>query len=290
MIYLKKIIILLLLLLLIKLISFSEPETNFNVEQKEVTIVDKNKVINKELEEYIIGVVAGEMPALYEEEALKAQAVASRTYAINKIRDNESLQITTDDQVYITIDQMKEKWQDNFNLYYEKIKKAVYDTKGQIIYYNHQPIKAFYYASSNGYTESCIDVFKEDIEYLKINPSIDKDNYNEITISKKEFCEKLNLNCEKIEITNIIKNESNRVSEITINNNKYTGIEIRKMLSLRSTDFEIQIQDEYINIKTNGYGHGVGMSQKGANLLAKENYKYNEIIEYYYPNTIIRNI
>ena len=136
MIYLKKIIILLLLLLLIKLISFSKPETNFNVEQKEVTIVDKNKVINKELEEYIIGVVAGEMPALYEEEALKAQAVASRTYAINKIRDNESLQITTDDQVYITIDQMKEKWQDNFNLYYEKIKKAVYDTKGQIIYYN----------------------------------------------------------------------------------------------------------------------------------------------------------
>lgn len=285
----KKILFIIILLSIV--ISFSNTETNFNLPKKqEIKIVDNNNVINKELEEYIIGVVAGEMPALYEKEALKAQAVASRTYAISKMRDNSVLKITTDDQVYLTQEQMEEKWKDDYEKYYKIIETAVNETKGEILYYGNIPIKAFYYASSNGYTESCEDVFLEQYDYLKIQPSIDKDNYDEITISKEEFCNKLDISCNKIEINNIEKNKSNRIEKIEINNKIFKGTEIRKLLNIKSTDFEIIELSNAITIKTNGYGHGVGMSQKGANLLAKDNYTYREILEYYYPNTIIRNI
>ncbi len=291
----KRLLYILVSLVPISIISFFFKETNFimqenkhNVDKIMVNIEDKG--LSLDLEEYIIGVVAGEMPALFHEEALKAQAIASRTYLINHLLTNESISSTTDDQVYITEKEMKTKWQDNFNEYYNKIKRAVKSTEGLVMYYNNQPIKSYYFSRSNGYTASSISVFNEHQDYLNIVESpFDQDNIHQITISKQEFCTKLDIQCTDITISNIEKDKSNRVSKITINNKTYTGTEFRKLLNLRSTDFSINIDDK-ISITTKGYGHGVGMSQYGANNMAKAGFNYEEILKYYYQNIDIEKI
>lgn len=262
-----------------------------NVDNIKVTVKTKENTINIELEEYIIGVVAGEMPALFELEALKAQAIASRTYLINHLQNNKTITDTIDDQVYINKEDMQIKWQDKYDEYYNKISKAVNLTKGLIMYYKNEPIKAYYFSRSNGYTESSLNVFNEQKEYLNIVESpFDEDNSHTMTISKTELCEKLNISCNSISINNIIKDKSNRISKITINNKEFTGIEIRQKLSLRSTDFTFNVLDNNIEIITKGYGHGVGMSQYGANSMAKEGYTYEEILKYYYQNIKIDSI
>lgn len=292
----KKLICIILVLIPILTISFLFKETNFiipknkhNVEQ--VTVIINNQEKNIKLEDYIIGVVAGEMPALFEEEALKAQAIAARTYLINHFQTNNTISNTTDDQVYLTEEELKVKWQSNYDKYYNKIKKAVKSTEGLIMYYEGKPIKSYYFSKSNGYTESSLNVFNEQRNYLNVVESpFDEDNSYTTEISKQEFCNKLNITCNKITIENIEKDNSNRVSRITINNNEYTGIEIRKKLSLRSTDFTIIINNDLIMITTKGYGHGVGMSQYGANNMAKLGYTYEEILKYYYQDIEIDSI
>ena len=292
----KKLIYTLVVLIPITIISSLFKETNF-IMQENKQFVEKVKVkidksnIEVDIEEYIIGVVAGEMPALFEEEALKAQAIASRTYLVNHLLSNETISNTTDDQVYLTKEEMQSKWQDDYEKYYNKIKQAVQSTKGLIMYYENKPIKSYYFSTSNGYTESSLNVFNEQRDYLAIVESpFDKDNSYTTTLSRQEFCTKLNISCNKITITNIELDNSNRVSKITINNQEYSGIELRKLLSLRSTDFTINIKDTTIEITTKGYGHGVGMSQYGANNMAKLGYTYEEILKYYYQDIEIDSI
>lgn len=294
----KKLIYTLVILIPITIISFFFKETNFimsknkqNVDKYQINVETSDKLLTIDIEEYIIGVVAGEMPALFQEEALKAQAIASRTYLINHLETNETISNTTDDQVYLTKQEMQEKWGDDYNKYYNKIKKAVTSTKNLIMYYNNEPIKAYYFSTSNGYTASSISVFNEQKDYLtSVESPFDQDNTNTIEITKKDFCNKLNITCNKISITNIIKDNSNRVSKITINNKEYKGTEIRKLLSLRSTDFTFNIKETTIEITTKGYGHGVGMSQYGANNMAKLGYTYEEILKYYYQDIKIASI
>lgn len=266
--------------------------------KKEINVknTNTNKINKMELEEYVIGVVSAEMPASFEEEALKAQAVASRTYAIYKINtSNKNYDVVTDvsNQGYITIDEMKNKWGDNFYKYYEKIKKAVEDTSGLIMYYNNEVVEAYYFAMSNGYTEEAEKVFSISKDYLKsVESKYDTTLKNfkvNKEISKAEFCQKLNIICDNIEITNIKRSKTNRINEITINNKTFKGTEVRKLLNLRSTDFDILVKDNII-ITTKGYGHGVGMSQYAAEGLAKEGYKYNDILKYFYQNIEINSI
>lgn len=294
----KKLIYIIVLLMPLTIISFFSKETNFimkenkqNVDKHQINVETTDKLLTIDIEEYIIGVVAGEMPALFHEEALKAQSIASRTYLINHLENNDTISNTTDDQVYLTKDEMRNKWQEDYETYYNKIKNAVNATKDLIMYYDNKPIKAFYFSKSNGYTASSISVFNEQYDYLNsVESPYDQDNLNVIELSKQNFCNKLNIKCNKINITNIIKDQSNRVSKITINNKEFTGIQIRKLLSLRSTDFTFKIKDNSIEIKTKGYGHGVGMSQYGANNMAKLGYTYEEILKYYYQNVEIDSI
>ena len=262
-----------------------------SVDKYQVNIDTTDKLLTVELEEYIIGVVAGEMPALFSEEALKAQAIASRTYLINHLQSNNSISNTTDDQVYLTKEEMKEKWKDDYDKYYNKIKEAVTATKGLIMYYNNEPIKAYQFSTSNGYTASSISVFNEQRDYLtSVESPFDQDNSNTIEISKQDFCNKLDISCNQISITNIITDNSNRVSKITINNKEFKGTQVRKLLSLRSTDFTFNIKETTIEIITKGYGHGVGMSQYGANNMAKIGYTHEEILKYYYQDIKIDSI
>lgn len=293
----KSLLAIILLLIPITIISFFKKETNFYIEEsvqsQEILVPVKinNQLSNINLEEYVIGVVAGEMPALFENDALKAQAIASRTYVISHLNNNNSITNTISDQVYITNEEMHEKWGEKYEIYFDKVKKAVFDTEKTIMLYQGEPIISYYYSMSNGYTESSLNVFNNKKDYLNIIPSpFDQDNSYTITIAKSTFCNKLNIDCQTIDITNIQKNEANRISTITINNKVFEGIEIRKLLSLRSTDFEIILKDNYIEITTHGYGHGVGMSQYGANNMAKQGYTYEEILKYYYQNIEIAKI
>ena len=277
--------------------SLNKNKTTFSNEVK-VTIYDQvtdvKKVLN--LEDYIVGVVAAEMPASFEYEALKAQAIAARTYAMYKI-DNSGgdYDLVTDvsNQAYIDDGAMKNKWNSEYEFYKAKIERAVSETKN-IIMTNHQKaICAYYFAISNGYTEDSTFVFGESHDYIKSTESLWDINVNNYevttTLSKNEFCEKLNINCDEITINNIDYTSSHRVNSITINGTKFTGVEVRKKLDLRSTDFEIIIGSD-ITIITKGYGHGVGMSQYGANEMAKMGKTYEEILNYYYKNIKLEQI
>lgn len=265
--------------------------------QKVVKLLDDSEVIKLTLEDYIIGVVACEMPASFEIEALKAQAVASRTFALEKMNDSNEydLENSTNDQCYISIEDMQKKWKANYNKYYTKIKEAVYSTKNEYITYENKIIKAFYFSTSNGYTEDVQNVFGERLDYLvPVESSWDKKSSSyekETTFSVENFLKLLNIEDDKVDYINIDeKNETGRVSYITINGKKIKGTTFRKLLEIRSTDFDINYENNTIYIKTRGYGHGVGLSQYGSDGMAKEGYTYKEILKYYYKNTEINNV
>lgn len=245
-------------------------------------------IFGYELEDYIIGVVAAEMPASFDSEALKAQAVAARTYAISKILSSEELTTDVSTQAFITIEEMKDKWGDDFEFYFEKISNAVYDTEGLVLKSDNDVITAFYFAISNGYTENCESVFGEELSYAQSVESLWDENVNNYSVttevSTSDFCEKLSISCSEIIIDEIILNDTNHIDAIIINGVTFSGTEFRNLLSLRSTDVSLIIGSDVVYLTTKGYGHGVGMSQYGANEMAKSGYSYEEILYYYYTD------
>ena len=296
----KYLLIIIVVLSIIAIISSQDKKTTYfsNEENKTVTIKDSktNEEITLDLEEYIIGVVAGEMPASFATEALKAQAIAARSYALAKIKNStKSYDLVTDitNQVYIDELAMQEKWGDDFSYYYKRVADAVMETKNLVMEYDGEVISAYYFAMSNGQTEDVALVFGEDRDYLKSVASPWDESVKNFsvtkTLSKEEFCNKLNISCPKIAINSITYSPTNRVANITINNQEFKGTTIRSLLDLRSTDFTITISDD-ITITTRGYGHGVGMSQYGANAMAKEGATYEEILKYYYQDIDIVEI
>ena len=294
----NKILIIINICLCLTLLIISSCNTTFF--NKTINIKDNktNEISNLELEEYVIGVVAAEMPASFNIEALKAQAVAARTYAMYKIENNnKNYDVVTDvsDQSYITHEEMKIKWQKDYEKYFEKIKQAVLDTKNLVLKYNNKVIKSYYFSMSNGYTEDVSLVFGEKRNYLKSVESIYENNTLknfevEKEFTKEEICEKLEIRCDRLEFKNIKRSKTLRVITLEVNEKEISGTTFRKKLGLRSTDFNINISDNLIKITTKGYGHGVGMSQYGANGMAKAGYNYEEILKYFYQNTEISSI
>lgn len=296
----KYLIIIIVVLSIIAIVSSPNKEETayFNDDLVNVTVkdVDSNEETNLDLEEYVIGVVAGEMPASFEIEALKAQAIAARSYALSKIETStESYDLVTDitNQVYITTEDMQEKWGEDYDFYYDKIKNAVSATKNLVMEYEGDVISAYYFAMSNGATEDVSLVFGESRDYLKsVDSSWDESVKNfsvTTTFTKEEFCSKLSIDCSNITIGAIDRSSTNRVNSIVINDKEFKGTTLRTLLGLRSTDFTIDIADD-IKITTKGYGHGVGMSQYGANEMAKNGASYEEILNHYYKDIDIVEI
>lgn len=305
----RKILITIIVVLIpIVVISFiDDNKANFILEEKPLiekeetkhTIIklkDNDKIIELELEDYVIGVVACEMPALYEKEALKAQALAARTFVLKRLKNNtkkHTIKNGTSDQCYHSKTIMKKKWGKNYNKYYNKIKEAVIETKDEYMTYKDEIITAFYFSTSNGYTEYSQNVFVSSKPYLvSVASDWDKENVDyEKTVNFKEkaFLTKLEQDKEKIENIEIISRyKTNRVKKVKVNDITYTGVEFRTLLGLRSTDFDIKIKNNKVYITTRGYGHGVGMSQYGANKMAQLGYTYEEIVKYYYKNIEIK--
>ena len=251
-------------------------------------------------EDYVVGVLAGEMPVNFELEALKAQAVAARTYVMKKMSDNRNQDYdivdTVQNQVYISDEELKDKWQDKYQELINKVKTAVLETKGEYLSYNGKVIEAFFFSTSVGKTENSEEVFKESLPYLR---SVDSTWDEEVSpvfndskeYSLQEFFERLNLKySDQINVEVLNTTSTGRIKNIKINDKKFTGSEVYKNLNLRSTFFEINQVGSNVIINTKGYGHGVGMSQYGALAMAKKGYKYDEILKYYYQNVQIEKI
>ena len=261
---------------------------------------DKNTIEIIPLENYIVGVLAGEMPINFHIEALKAQAVASRSYVLDKIENNKNKEYdvvdTVTNQVYLDNDYLKSVWKDTYITKINKLKKAVNETSGQYLEYEGKIVNAMFFSTSNGYTEDSKNVFGFEVAYLKsVTSPWDQKTSSAFNSSKEmslqEFYEKLNIPYEeqlKVEILN--RSPTNRIIELKINNQKISARQMYNQLKLKSTDFEITQISTNVIIKTKGYGHGVGMSQYGALGMAKEGKNYQEILSHYYQNTKIKKI
>ena len=265
--------------------------TNSSV--SEITVYRSNgSVINLNMTDYLIGVVSSEMPASFNLEALKAQSVLARTYALKAKQTGKKLTDTVSTQSYIDIDQMKNKWGNSFNTYYNKIKNAVENTNGEYLSYNGNYIEALYHSTNNGKTESSLDVFGNYYPYLiSVSSEYDKNASSylrTINMPLDAISNKLGLSLNNDSVISILSyTDGGNIKEININGNNFSGKKVRELLGLRSADFDISISDNNANITTRGYGHGVGMSQYGANGMANAGYSYKDILSHYYPGTTL---
>ena len=302
----KKILLFFLLMLLIPYITVSllcsmkANEFSF-VKNEYVRVLRKNtnEIIKVPLEEYVMGVVAGEMPASFEIEALKAQAVASRTYVMyqmikNKNKDYDVVD-TVMNQVYLDSKDLKRKWGNNYQIYIKKVKEAVEKTAYQYILYDDQIAETLFFSTSVGYTENSEDIFVSKVPYLRsVESSWDNISpvFSENTnYTLEEFLERLNLEQSDFLTIKVIDTTSTgRINKIKINGNTYTGKQIANLLDIRSSYFDIKENNGMVKITTKGYGHGVGMSQYGAQGMAKEGYSYEEILKHYYTGIEIKKI
>lgn len=257
------------------------------------------------LEEYLYGVVAAEMPASYEIEALKAQAVVARTYTKYKQKEkkHENSDICDDSkccQAWISKENRFARWEEtereaNWN----KIVSAVDETKGKYIVYENQPINALFHSNSAGKTELPINVWGGNYPYLESVETSGEDAYStyssEVIISKDELIQKMleaypnfSIDFKATDCMKILEyTDSNRVKTFKVGNINLSGIEARTIFGLKSTNFEFMIEENNIKFSILGYGHGVGLSQSGSDSLAKQGKKYDEIIKHYYKNVEI---
>ena len=264
---------------------------------KDTTIkLSTNGVVSTmNLEDYVIGVVASEMPVTFQPEALKAQAIAARTFAMKKTSQGVILLNSTSNQVYKSESQLKKLWGSSYTTNYNKIKSAVNSTKGLVIKYNGKYIDALYFSMSNSKTEMPKYVWGSNLPYLQsVSSNWDtkvKGFQVSTNITYATLSSKLGKTISKnTEFKILSETVSGRVENIKIGDSTYSGVKLRSLLGLRSTDFSIVKIDTGITVTTKGEGHGVGMSQNGANEAAKEGYTYNKILKHYYTGVDIISI
>ena len=277
-----------------------------NLKEVEVYISKENKVEKVPLEEYVLSVVSSEMPATFHEEALKAQSILARTFVINKLITGcnnikeGNICDTTHCQAYLNINERKKAWGKEGDEYLKKLKKVVKETEGKVLSYNDQLVKyPQYFSTSSGNTEDAVAVFSEDVPYLKSVESpgeeISPKYESEISMSISDFKGKIKKSIPNSNLGNNIneevkilsRNKGGTVDDIKIGDVTIKGKEFRKIFGLNSANFTLEVLDDNIKIKCLGYGHGVGMSQWGANVMAKEGSKYDEILEHYFKGSKI---
>lgn len=305
--YLVVTAILIILMLTLPLISLApEKSTLQDTPPEPVEVTDKITVLDTKTEktteitvrDYIFGTVAAEISLGYEDETVKAQAVACYTYLLYKKDKNKSqnYDITNDssvDQAYITRQEALEKWGDNAAEYEEKLNKCLTEVEGIYISYENKPIFAAYHAISSGKTESCETVWGNKLPYLVETESLGdllSPNYlNEKNVTTEEFKNAFSSLCVLPEgaanyIGEISRSSSGLVKTIQVGDKVFTGAEIRKALGLRSANFDVNFNDNTFVFTVRGYGHGVGLSQNGAEYMAKQGSKYTEILAWYYKD------
>lgn len=290
-------------------------EINDNYDYREYTTIklmhlDSGQIEEINLDEYLYGVVSAEMPASFEQEALKAQAVVARTYTIYQIQNNgekhEGAHICDSSQccqAWMTKEDRLAKWEEaERENNWQKITKAVDETVGKIITYGGNPINAFFHSNSGGVTESSVNIWGGiEYPYLKSVETSGEEGYSqyssEVSFTHEELLNKIKEKYQDVQIDFNLEDsiqileytESGRVRTIKFGNTQITGTEARTILGLKSTNFVVNRQDGKIIFSVKGYGHGVGMSQTGADSLAKSGRGHEEIIKHFYTGVEITN-
>ena len=268
--------------------------------QIRVALTD-GSVLTLGLDQYLWRVVAAEMPASFELEALKAQAAAARTYTLSKlgrtVEKHPDADVGTDNtccQAYIDPDQAAANWGDNGAAYTAKITSAVSETDGMAVLYDGQPIQAVFFSSAAGRTVDAVEVWGNSVPYLTGVDSPEGDevpNYHStVTFTLEEFKSKLLAQYPDADLSgdpagwfqNTVPNSAGGVEQVDVGGVTVSGGALRTLLGLRSTSFTVTADSQGVTFSVTGYGHGVGMSQYGANALAKQGKTYDEILKWYY--------
>lgn len=278
-----------------------------------VYLHERDKVVPMRLESYLEGVLSAEMPAAFEMEALKAQAVAARTYAVRRMRayggagaeGQPEADVSTNpaaDQAWLDDETRKERWGKSFEMYRKKIAEAVRATRGQIATYEGKPISAVFHSTSGGATASAEEVWGYDFPYLRSVPC-DWDQasprYSEtkriplaaLSAALGEEADAMTAMQSGASPVQIVAlSDSGRVKEARVGSKAFSGAELRRLLNLRSEKFTLQVEDGALAVHTLGYGHGVGLCQYGANGMAKAGKTYQEILRHYYTGIAVEKM
>lgn len=254
------------------------------------------------LETYLIGVVAAEMPVYFDEEALKAQAITARTYTLKRLKENKNLVFTEDIQDYYSNKELEEKWGVNdYAFYYSRIRNAVQKTKGQVITYNGELIDAVFHSTSIGMTRSALDVWGQDIPYLQVAESLEDINaptylhkysfhFNNFQDMATQYDSEIKFTKElPSEIQIVERNKEGYILSIQVGNKIFSGEEFRKIYNLASSNFSLSFVENEVNIICKGYGHGVGLSQYGAEAMANGGKNFMDIVKHYFKDVEIVN-
>lgn len=280
-----------------------------------VYLHDQGQNVEMNLEEYLKGVVAAEMPAEFDLEALKAQAIAARTYAARQMRmyggpgcpHHPEVDISTDPregQAWLSEQVLKNKWGNfNYSRYWAKISRAVEETRGMVLTYNGEMINALFHSTSGGKTEDPGEVWGQKIPYLKSVACPWDQNSPRFKGQKAFAISELEgilgpdagvITAVKSGNTDLVqvveKTASGRIKKVRIGSKIFAGTMVREKLGLNSTNFTWEVSGDQVHIETTGYGHGVGMSQYGANGMAKEGQGYKEIVQYFYQDVQLANV
>ena len=262
----------------------------------DITIAGADKPIS--LEEYVVGVVAAEMPATFQKEALKAQAIAARTYAL-QTTDNGKKPIAPDvsAQVYSSEEKRKERWGKEFKRNEKKVRAAVEATAGDTIVYQDKVISAMFFSTSNGKTETAQNFSGNDIPYLQSVESPGEGGVEakvertaEIPLAKWNKTIGGKWDADSFRSLQLVRNPTGRVQKVVTSQFEASGRELRELLGLASTDFDIafDVTNKIVHVTTTGYGHGVGMSQYGAEAYAQKGWTAEKILLHYYTGTQIK--
>lgn len=305
------VLIIFICMVLFPLLSMNDPTPNASTPQtpQNPSTVDFGsfRILNTETEkvteisarDYCIGVVLAEMPAEYEVEALKAQSVVAYTYAKYKanIRKNENYDITDthlSDQAFLWEQTAKDRFGESYKAYYKKVSSAVDSVLGQMITYNGQPILAACHSISGGRTESAENIWGGSYPYLQpvesVGDVLNPDYLSEVTLTPDEMSLKL----KSLSVTaegsadtwfkNFKKTDSGTVLTVNVCDHEVKGSDLRTALGLRSSNFDLELKDGNFHLAVRGYGHGVGMSQYGAQFMAEQGSSYTEILGWYFTN------
>ena len=275
---------------------------------KRLRIQIQGQVQEMDMGTYLLGVLRAEMPASFEEEALKAQAIAARTYTLYRIRgggsanhpDADACDDHTCCKAYLSAEQAAANWGSMAVYYEEKLARAVRETDGEVLLYDGVPILAVFFSSADGSTQGAGDVWLNDLPYLrKVESPEDEalvpNYYSTASFTAEEFKSLVLRAYPNADLSgdastwvrDIVRNDSDYVASVTVGGVKMRGNDLRTLLSLRSPSFTVECKNNAFTFHVTGYGHGVGMSQYGANALAKEGYSAEEIVQHYFSDTTV---
>lgn len=282
----------------------AEPAAAFAPAPETLSVLTSGGIVTMDMQEYLTGVVAAEMPASFQEEALKAQAVAARTYAMYCAAGAKhgEAQVCTEFaccQAWHSDDTLRQNWGEDYEAHIQKIRAAVEATKGQYLTYEGQPVFAAFHSSSAGATEDCGQVWNPSPYLVSVSsPETAEDVPNYVSLvecTPLDFRDTLLYAHPEADFTGeestwigeISLDPSGRVASAVLGGVSMEGTELRQLFSLRSTAFTLEYAEGLFRFTVTGYGHGVGMSQYGANVMARQGETYTGILAHYYPGTVL---